>query len=88
MPNCARMITELKRLHRDTDSTFVYVTHDQLEAMTLATRTCLIHKGLMQQYDKPLNVYNHPTNLFVARLCRKSDDELLKAKARRFPKKY
>jgi len=39
------MRTELKRLHRDTDSTFVYVTHDQLEAMTLATRTCLFKKG-------------------------------------------
>ncbi|MFA5235401.1 MAG: ABC transporter ATP-binding protein [Bacilli bacterium] len=60
------MRTELKRLHKDTDSTFVYVTHDQLEAMTLATRTCLLDKGLMQQYDKPLTIYNNPANLFVA----------------------
>ncbi len=60
------MRTELKRLHKDTDSTFVYVTHDQLEAMTLATRTCLMDKGLMQQYDKPLSIYNNPANLFVA----------------------
>lgn len=60
------MRTELKRLHSDTNSTFVYVTHDQLEAMTLATRVCLIDKGLLQQYDPPLTVYNRPNNLFVA----------------------
>jgi len=60
------MRTELKRLHADTDSTFVYVTHDQLEAMTLATRICLIKVGVLQQYDPPLTVYNDPANLFVA----------------------
>jgi len=60
------MRTELKRLHADTDSTFVYVTHDQLEAMTLATRVCLIKEGLLQQYDPPLTVYKDPNNLFVA----------------------
>src|SRR5574344_2197800 len=54
------MRTELKRLHATTNATFIYVTHDQLEAMTLATRTCLIYKGLLQQYDKPLYIYNHP----------------------------
>ena len=60
------MRTELKRLHSDTNSTFVYVTHDQLEAMTLATKICLIEKGVLQQYDPPLIVYNQPANLFVA----------------------
>jgi multiple sugar transport system ATP-binding protein len=60
------MRTELKRLHADTDSTFVYVTHDQLEAMTLATRICLIKTGILQQYAPPLQVYNDPANLFVA----------------------
>lgn len=60
------MRTELKRLHMDTNSTFVYVTHDQLEAMTLATRICLIKDGELQQYDPPLKVYNMPSNLFVA----------------------
>lgn len=60
------MRTELKRLHVDTDSTFVYVTHDQLEAMTLATRICLMNEGIVQQYDPPLVVYNKPTNMFVA----------------------
>jgi ABC-type sugar transport system ATPase subunit len=60
------MRTELKRLHVDTDSTFVYVTHDQLEAMTLATKVCLMEAGVMQQYDPPLVTYSSPNNLFVA----------------------
>ncbi len=57
---------ELQRLHVETGSTFVYVTHDQMEAMTLATRICLINNGVLQQYDAPLTVYTHPNNLFVA----------------------
>jgi len=60
------MRTELKRLHMETDSTFVYVTHDQLEAMTLSTKTCLMKEGLLQQYAPPLEVYNNPSNIFVA----------------------
>lgn len=57
---------ELQRLHLETGSTFVYVTHDQMEAMTLATKICLINNGVLQQYDAPLDVYNRPQNLFVA----------------------
>ncbi len=60
------MRTELKRLHRDMKSTFVYVTHDQLEAMTLSTKICLMNEGNLQQYAPPLTVYNSPANLFVA----------------------
>ena len=60
------MRSELQRLHLTTGSTFVYVTHDQMEAMTLATRICLIDNGLLQQYDAPLTVYNFPNNTFVA----------------------
>ena len=57
---------ELQRLHVETGSTFVYVTHDQMEAMTLATRICLVSNGVLQQYAAPLDVYNRPANLFVA----------------------
>ncbi|WP_455716337.1 ATP-binding cassette domain-containing protein [Anaerosporobacter sp.] len=57
---------ELQRLHVETGSTFVYVTHDQMEAMTLGTKICLINNGVLQQYAAPLEVYNHPNNLFVA----------------------
>ena len=60
------MRSELQRLHLETGSTFVYVTHDQMEAMTLATKICLIDNGVLQQYDAPLDVYNIPNNLFVA----------------------
>lgn len=60
------MRSELKRLHMETDSTFVYVTHDQLEAMTLATRISLMKKGKLQQFDAPLTVYNCPSNAFTA----------------------
>lgn len=57
---------ELQRLHVETGSTFVYVTHDQMEAMTLATKICLINNGVLQQYAAPLEVYNKPNNTFVA----------------------
>ena len=60
------MRSELQRLHLETGSTFVYVTHDQMEAMTLATKICLIDNGVLQQYDAPLDVYGQPANLFVA----------------------
>lgn len=60
------MRTELKRLHRETNSTFVYVTHDQLEAMTLSSRICLMKEGRVQQYAAPLEVYNVPSNKFSA----------------------
>lgn len=59
------MRSELQRLHIDTGSTIVYVTHDQLEAMTLATKICLLNNGVLQQYDAPLDIYKKPTNLFV-----------------------
>ena len=57
---------ELQRLHVETSSTFVYVTHDQMEAMTLATKICLLNNGVLQQYAVPLTVYSEPENTFVA----------------------
>ena len=60
------MRAELKRLHRDSDSTIVYVTHDQQEAMTLSTMVCVIDRGRLQQYAPPLPMYNSPANVFVA----------------------
>lgn len=60
------MRSELQRLHIDTGATVVYVTHDQLEAMTLATSISLMDNGILQQNDKPLTVYKEPANLFAA----------------------
>jgi len=60
------MRTELKRLHLENDQTTVYVTHDQVEAMSLADRIAIMNEGVLQQVDTPSEVYLHPSNLFVA----------------------
>ena len=60
------MRSELQRLHFETESTIIYVTHDQMEAMTLANKICLMENGVLQQYAEPLRIYNHPANIFVA----------------------
>lgn len=61
-----QMRIELTKLHRRLNVTVVYVTHDQVEAMTMGDRIVVMNKGVIQQVDTPLNVYNHPKNLFVA----------------------
>ncbi|MBQ8080722.1 MAG: ABC transporter ATP-binding protein [Clostridia bacterium] len=60
------MRSELKRLHTSTKATFVYVTHDQMEAMALSTDVCLMKMAVLQQYDAPLTLYGRPANKFVA----------------------
>ena len=60
------MRTEIKKLHATTGKTIVYVTHDQIEAMTLATKIAVLKDGALQQVGTPAEVYNRPTNLFVA----------------------
>lgn len=61
-----QMRGELKRLQHQLGTTTIYVTHDQAEAMTLASRVAVMKKGRLQQFDTPLNIYNHPANKFVA----------------------
>jgi multiple sugar transport system ATP-binding protein len=58
---------EIKQLHQRLGSTMIYVTHDQIEAMTLASRIAVIDRGEIQQFAAPETVYNRPANLFVAR---------------------
>ena len=60
------MRAELRRLHLENDSTTVYVTHDQVEAMSMADKIGVMHDGVLQQYDSPTRVYDEPANLFVA----------------------
>ena len=62
----ASMRTELTKIHQRVGTTFVYVTHDQVEAMTMATRIVVMKDGLIQQVDTPQNLYDKPVNLFVA----------------------
>jgi multiple sugar transport system ATP-binding protein len=61
------MRAEIKRLHLKQGSTTIYVTHDQIEAMSLADRIVIMHEGVLQQIGSPEEVYTHPTNMFVAR---------------------
>ena len=61
-----QMRAELKRFHQDLSATVVYVTHDQLEAMTMADRVAVMHGGVLQQYDTPERVFERPQNVFVA----------------------
>ena len=62
----ASMRTELIKLHQRLETTFVYVTHDQIEAMTMGDRIVVLNKGFIQQVDTPQNLYDAPCNMFVA----------------------
>jgi len=61
-----QMRTEISKLHQKLQTTFVYVTHDQIEAMTLGTRIVVMKDGFIQQVDSPINLYTKPNNIFVA----------------------
>jgi multiple sugar transport system ATP-binding protein len=61
-----QMRAEISKLHQRLQTTFIYVTHDQTEAMTMATRIAVINKGKLQQLDTPQKLYDQPGNLFVA----------------------
>ena len=61
-----QMRAEISKLHQRLQTTFIYVTHDQTEAMTMASRIAVINKGILQQLDTPQMLYDHPNNLFVA----------------------
>ena len=62
----AQMRTEISKLHQRLGTTFIYVTHDQTEAMTMGTRIVVMKNGIIQQVDSPNNLYRYPCNLFVA----------------------
>src|SRR3954447_22390009 len=57
---------DISKLHQRLKTTFIYVTHDQVEAMTMASRIAVMKDGVLQQLDTPQNLYDHPTNIFVA----------------------
>lgn len=61
-----QMRMEISRLQHKLGVTTIYVTHDQIEAMTMADRIAVMKDGVLQQFDTPMNMYNHPANLFVA----------------------
>ena len=60
------MRSEIVRLHKELDTTFIYVTHDQIEAMTMGDRIAVLNQGELVQFDTPLNLYYRPRNRFIA----------------------
>ncbi|MBL8893655.1 MAG: sn-glycerol-3-phosphate ABC transporter ATP-binding protein UgpC [Rhizobiales bacterium] len=73
-----QMRTEIKELHERLKTTTVYVTHDQIEAMTMADRIVILRDGIIEQIGSPLDVYDHPANLFVAEFIGSPAMNLLK----------
>jgi multiple sugar transport system ATP-binding protein len=61
-----QMRSEIKRFHQDLNATIIYVTHDQLEAVTMADKMAVMNGGFLQQYNSPAQVFAHPVNMFVA----------------------
>ena len=61
-----QMRSEIKKLHKKLNTTFIYVTHDQIEALTMGDRIVVLDKGIIQQVDTPENIYSKPSNTFVA----------------------
>jgi len=76
------MRTEIKRLHQTLGASIVYVTHDQIEAMTLATKIVVMKSGVIQQVGTPNEIYNHPANMFVADFMGSPSMNLIPAKAK------
>ncbi len=72
--------SEISKLHQRVKTTFIYVTHDQVEAMTMADRIAVMNKGVVQQLDTPQTLYDHPANLFVAGFIGSPSMNFFKAK--------
>ena len=77
------MRVEIKRLQRELGVTTLYVTHDQVEAMTMADMVAVMHDGELQQLAPPTDLYAHPANLFVARFCGSPPMNVLRRRRRR-----
>ncbi|MDP6906105.1 MAG: ABC transporter ATP-binding protein [Candidatus Thalassarchaeaceae archaeon] len=80
-----QMRAEIRRLHDTLGTTTVYVTHDQIEAMTLADRIAILDQGVLQQHGAPLDVYNDPANEFVKGFLCKHIDEIVETANNLFP---
>ena len=76
------MRSEITKLHQRLQTTFIYVTHDQTEAMTMASRIAVINKGILQQLDTPQSLYDRPDNMFVAGFMGAPAMNFFKAKIR------
>jgi multiple sugar transport system ATP-binding protein len=77
------MRSEISRLHAELGATMIYVTHDQVEAMTMGDRICVMRDGVIQQVADPLTLYREPTNMFVAGFIGSPPMNLLKGTVQR-----
>ena len=84
----AQMRTEISKLHKRLGTTFIYVTHDQTEAMTMGDRIVVMKDGFIQQIDTPTNLYNHPVNQFVAGFIGSPQMNFIDAKLLKVDGKY
>jgi len=76
----SQMRSEIKKLHKKLKTTFIYVTHDQTEALTMGDRVVVLNNGIIQQVDTPQNIYNHPKNVFVATFMGSNPMNIVEAK--------
>ncbi|GHV48199.1 ABC transporter ATP-binding protein [Clostridia bacterium] len=84
----AQMRTELAKLHKKLGTTFIYVTHDQIEAMTMGDRIVIMKDGYIQQIDSPVNLYSNPVNKFVAGFIGSPQMNFIAAKLLKIDGKY
>ena len=83
MRSCVRMRAEIARIQRELGATTIYVTHDQVEAMTMGDRVAVLRKGELQQVDVPQQVYERPANLFVASFIGSPEMNLVESRLER-----
>lgn len=84
----AQMRTELAKLHKNLGTTFIYVTHDQIEAMTMGDRIVVMKDGYIQQIDSPINLYSNPVNKFVAGFIGSPQMNFIPSRLRKIDGKY
>ena len=82
------MRTEIVKLHKELDTTFIYVTHDQTEAMTMGDRIAVLNKGVLEQFDTPINLYNKPKNKFIAEFIGSPQMNIVKSEIKKVNDKY
>ena len=82
------MRSEIVKLHKELDTTFIYVTHDQTEAMTMGDRIAVLNKGVLEQFDTPINLYNKPKNKFIAEFIGSPQMNIVKSEIKKVNDKY
>lgn len=83
-----QMRSEIVKLHKELDTTFIYVTHDQTEAMTMGDRIAVLNGGVLEQFDTPTNLYNKPANKFIAEFIGSPQMNVMSTEVSKMDEKY